>query len=60
MLKAAGWQLMAHCASSVRCAHCPVAGVERTLTGGGASDANDPKHIETRRAKPHPLRRTIE
>ena len=34
---------MAHSASSLRCAHCPVAGVERTLTGGGESDANDPQ-----------------
>jgi hypothetical protein len=37
--------LMAHSANSLRCAHCPVAEVERTLTRGGESDANDPKRI---------------
>src|SRR6185436_10411967 len=33
---------VAHSVSPLRCAHCPVAGVERTLTGGGESDENDP------------------
>jgi dienelactone hydrolase len=33
---------MAHSAGSLRCAHRPVAQVERTLTSGGESDANDP------------------
>jgi hypothetical protein len=36
-------RLLAHSGSSRRCAHCPVGEVERTLTGGGERDANDPK-----------------
>jgi hypothetical protein len=34
---------MAHSGGSLRCAHCPVAQVERMLTGEGESDASDPK-----------------
>jgi hypothetical protein len=35
--------LLAHSASPLRCAHCPVAEVERTLTGADECDANDPE-----------------
>jgi hypothetical protein len=37
-----GRRFLAHSVSPLRCAHCPAAGVERTLTGGGESDENDP------------------
>jgi hypothetical protein len=34
---------LAHSTRSLPCVHCPVAGFERILTGGGESDANDPQ-----------------